>query len=241
VLAKAAMLRSLTQLVVKTNRRELMTDIATACALGAAGDIICQLAVEKRRLIVDLPLLGRTNFNESSENSDFDTRRVVALTVFGSVYVGGFLHYLYRSYSIVVLAAAKNLPFPANIAKQLSIPASTGHRLAKLVVDNAHCGLIYTPAFFIGAGMLQGGSFAEALATLNREWSFTYFSCTAFWVPYMYLNFTYFKTAQHVQVMAAGNLVWNVIIDYIAHRGEEGEPKEVVPLPTELPTEHATE
>ena len=140
------------------------------------------------------------------------------------------MHYLYRSYSIVVLAAAKTLPFSTNVAKQLASPASSTHIIGKTVCDNVHCGLIYTPPFFIAVGMMQGETFAEANETLNREWAFTYASVTLFWVPFMAANFRLFPPAKQVQVMATGNLVWNVIIDYIAHRGDS-QPTEDLDAP----------
>jgi protein Mpv17 len=225
------MLRNLRQLFVQTNRKELLTDIISSASLGLVGDVICQLAVEKKRLVLDLEALGfgQAQFNRTSKD-DFDVRRVAALTVFGATYVGGFLHYLYRSYSIIVVAAAKTLPFPTNIAKQLAAQSSTGHLMAKTACDNAHCGLIYTPAFFIAVGVMQGETFAEANDNLNREWAFTYALVTAFWVPYMTMNFKFFPPAKQVQVMATGNLVWNVIIDYIAHRGAEVEGVSTEPV-----------
>ena len=53
-----------------TYRRALLSDVLSAAALGAVGDVICQVGVEGLAW------------------KDFDKRRVVALTVFSSAYIG---------------------------------------------------------------------------------------------------------------------------------------------------------
>ena len=50
------------------------------------------------------------------------------------------------------------------------------------------------------------------------EWQDTYLGCTAFWIPYMWYNFTKIAPAGRVQFMAVGNLIWCIFIDHIAHR-----------------------
>ena len=55
-----------------------------------------------------------------------------------------------------------------------------------------------------------------------------YVTCSAFWLPYTYVNFARVAPAKRVQFMAAGNLVWSAFIDWLAHRkhntAEKREP-----------------
>eukprot|EP00438_Fugacium_kawagutii_P031277 Skav218649 [mRNA] locus=scaffold365:667850:669880:- [translate_table: standard] len=92
-------------------------------------------------------------------------------------------------------------------------------QLVAAKVDNVHCGTIYIPAYFISVGLLQGDSFQKSKDNLMTEWSITYLSCTGFWIPFMWANWRHCAPAQRVKAMAAGNLVWNVVIDHLAHRG----------------------
>ena len=51
-------------------RRALMSDVVSAAALGAVGDVICQVGAE------------------GVSWKDVDKRRVIALTIFSSAYIG---------------------------------------------------------------------------------------------------------------------------------------------------------
>ena len=83
-----------------------------------------------------------------------------------------------------------------------------------------HCAVIYIPAYFYAVGLLQGEGLARSHANLCAEWRVTYTSCTLLWVPFMAATFAYVPAAHRVRWVACANVVWNVVIDYIAHRGE---------------------
>lgn len=70
-------------------RRALLSDVLSAAALGAVGDVICQVAVEE----IDW--------------KDLEKRRVIALTVFSSAYIGTppSLQMLLRCTSVLTFAA----------------------------------------------------------------------------------------------------------------------------------------
>lgn len=180
-------------------------DILSAGALGLVGDLVCQFAVERRGL------------------RDFEPRRAAAIVAFNTVYIGGFLHCLYKTYPLVVAGVGRLAGTPA-----LARETSTAHRVGCSLVDNAHCGLVYIPVYFLGVAGLSGDDADEARNALREEWATTYFTCSIFWLPYTYLNFATVAPAKRVQFMAAGNLVWSAFIDWLAHRkhntAEKREP-----------------
>lgn len=133
-----------------------------------------------------------------------DLRRLGALTAFGCAYTGGACIYIYRSYNYIV-------------------PLTSPHRaFYKTVIDNfVHCPLIYTPTFYITTGIMQGQNFEQAREELvSRYWETT-IACWLFWVPVMWGNFSLLPANMVVLSMQCSNLVWNVILDYIAHRTHE--------------------
>ena len=82
------------------NRALLAKDVASAGALTLAADVICQSLFEPR-------------------SAPFDTRRAMALGTFGAGYTGLFVHFLYRTYTPLVMLAARRLP-PARSAARCS-------------------------------------------------------------------------------------------------------------------------
>lgn len=174
----------------------LARDVATATALGLLGDVVCQGLVESQ--------------------GQFDQRRAASLALFNAAYIGGFLHVLYQTYSPVAAFIAKKVGAPASVR----MAGSAQHGLACALVDNVHCGTIYIPAFFMAVGTLQGQSLHEAWQVLRSEWWTTYATCSGFWIPFMWANFKFAPAHRRVQVMCVGNLVWNVVIDYLAARGK---------------------
>lgn len=144
-------------------------------------------------------------------------RRLAALTFFNAAYIGGFLHFLYSCYPLVLRSAARSAP--AGLSKRLGDEASVAHAVGCGLVDNVHNGAVYIPAFFLGVGLLQGDTWEGVQASLRREWLETYAWCTAFWLPFSSINFGLVPPSGRVRAMAAANLVWNVVIDWLAHRG----------------------
>lgn len=182
-----------------------LQDIVSSGALGLGGDILCQFGIERR------------------DPKDFNYKRAGALTAFNMLYIGGFLHFVYKSYPMIVAHVGRRV---GSAALQRS---TVKHNMGCSVVDNIHCGLIYIPAYFLGVASLQGDDTDDAKRALRAEWVTTYVTCSCFWLPYTYLNFANVPAGKRVQFMALGNLVWSVFIDFLAHRdhGESCGP----PLP----------
>ena len=198
--------------------RALAVDLASCAFLGGVGDLICQGAVEGRRWDAADAWRWRRAGEPAPEPPAPDPRRLGAITLFSALYVGGFLHFLYRLYPRAVFWVARRAAPPAARARLLDA-RSLAHAHACGWVDCAHNGALYIPAYFLAVGQLQGDAPADARAALRGAWVETWASCTLFWVPYMSANFALVPAALRVRAMAVGNLAWCVVIDYLAHRG----------------------
>ena len=119
-----------------------------------------------------------------------------------------------------MLAAARRVPSP-QLAKQIQILDSPAHGFGCAIVDFVHNNVIYIPAYFIGVGLMQGDTMKTSVDNLKCEWFTTGVTCSAFWLPFTWFNFSVVPAARRVQTMATANLLWNVVIDYLAHRGLE--------------------
>ena len=193
--------------------RRLAADMGTAASLSFVGDLLCQ-SMEARA--------QRPQGSQGLVQHDhqIDTRRLASLTTFNALYSGGIMHFLNNWYpSLVSTASRRALPASSRVTALLTHKRSLAHSLACACVDNVHCGLIYIPTYFLAVGIMQGNRAADAYANLSREWWPTYASCTGFWVPFMWANFTLVPAVMRVKAIAVGNLGWNVVIDYLAHRG----------------------
>jgi len=157
-----------------------------------------------------------------------DLRRLAAMTMFGSSYTGFAVTYIYGSYKFILPAALRS-----TTARQA---------LGSTVIDNfVHCPLIYTPTFYITTGMMQGQTYEEAKHELvSRYWE-TATACWVFWFPAMLGNFYLLPPQLIVAVMQVENFAWNIIIDYIAHRGPEVASEYVRGQIDKIPAEDGVE
>merc|ERR1712007_278544 len=153
---------------------------------------------------------------------EFDIRRCGALGLFNSLYIGCFLHFLYKTYPLAIFAVSRRFPASwSGLAPSLQRTDTGLHAFSCSIVDTIHCGSLYIPMYFLAIGLLQGDRLKETVDNLRREWFITWATCTSIWMPAMSFNFYVVPPARRVQFMAVGNLVWNVLIDHIAHRGCE--------------------
>mmetsp|Transcript_3232 Transcript_3232/g.4476 ORF Transcript_3232/g.4476 Transcript_3232/m.4476 type:complete len:199 (-) Transcript_3232:85-681(-) len=174
-------------------RSVLLNDILSAAALGAIGDVTTQLVIEKKKTL--------------------DTQRLVSITCFNAVYIGGFLHFLYRLFPPIVTQCGiwtKN--------KALENKGTFTHAIGCSLVDNIHNGSIYIPLYFISIDLAENVSWPDTRKHLINEWFPTYLSCSFFWIPYSAFNFGVITPNRRVKFMAFGNLLWSVFADFILHR-----------------------
>ena len=197
----------------RLDRRALAKDVAAAGALGCLGDLICQVGIEQA--------------------SDFDWRRFASVATFEAVYIGGFFHFLCQAFPPAVAAVGRTLEASSTtrqgtaamatsrVGAALQSEGSSAHALGCSIADNIHDGTLMIPSYFISVGLMQGDALEATLGNLRREWWPSYLAGCAFWIPVMWLNFRVVPATYRVRVMAASNMCWSVIIDYLAHRSRE--------------------
>ena len=191
--------KQLRSIVTNVNWPALRTDVVTAGGLGCAGDLVCQSAVEGQSI---------------------DWRRFVAVSSFEAMYMGGLFHFFCQAFPLAVCAVGRQLPARSWLGTQLQATDSAAHACGCAVVDNIHDGTLMIPSYYIGVGLLQGDSLAQARSNLAAEWRSSYLVGACFWFPVMSFNFAVVPPQYRVRTMAFANMAWSVIIDYMAHRGQ---------------------
>lgn len=192
--------RQIHQLFSHVDYPALRTDVVTAGGLGCVGDALCQLAVE--------------------DQHSLNLRRFFAVSTFEALYMGGLFHFLCQTFPLVVCTVGRQLPAHFLLAGRLQATDSAAHAIGCAVADNVHDGTIMIPSYFLGVGMLQGDSLSQACRNLSAEWRNSYLVGAGFWLPVMTANFAYVPPRFRVRTMAAANVAWSVIIDYMAHRSK---------------------
>ena len=145
--------KQLAGIVTHVDRPALRTDIVTAGGLGCAGDLVCQTAVE---------------------GESIDWRRFFAVSSFEALYMGGMFHFFCQAFPLVVCAAGRQLPAGSWLGGRLQATSSGAHAFGCAIADNIHDGALMIPSYFIGVGLLQGDSFAQAMTNLRAEWLNSY-------------------------------------------------------------------
>lgn len=186
------------------------------------GDLICQFAIEERTwsrpsssssldaaatlATASASASGTTTAATAAADDDdkdgrFDPRRTFAFTAFGCLYQGFVCHWIYNAYPklLPVSIVASNL--------QMGVACS--------LLDNfVHSPLLYTPAFYLSVGVMQGQTLGEASATLRDEFASTMLALWAVWIPIQALTFGLIPPPFRVIFMNGACLMWNIILDY---------------------------
>ena len=91
--------------------RGLAEDVVISGGLGFFGDIACQICFENRAIqVTQQKKHGEKVANNGGGGSAFETRRLYAVTAFDTIYIGGFLHFLYQTYPFAAVAMGRWLP-----------------------------------------------------------------------------------------------------------------------------------
>ena len=193
------LLRSeLRRIATKVDWPAFRTDVVTAGGLGCVGDLVCQSGVEGATL---------------------DFRRFMAVGSFEALYMGGLFHFFCQAFPQVVCAVGRQLP-ASWLADRLQATSSAAHAVGCAVVDNIHDGTFMIPSYFLCVGLLQGDSLSDARRNLRAEWLNSYVIGAGFWLPVMSVNFAIVPPRYRVRTMALANVVWSVVIDFMAHRSQ---------------------
>jgi hypothetical protein len=154
-----------------------------------------------------------------------DWRRLFAVSTFGALYMGGAFYFLRQIFPQVVCAVGRQMPSRFALARQLENTNSAAHAFGCAIADNIHDGTLMIPLYFLSVGMLQGDGLEKTLQNLKNEWLTSYQVGAGFWIPVVSANFALVPARYRVRTMAAANMAWTVIIDYLAHRNTN-KPRE---------------
>lgn len=147
--------------------RAMANDIAFCGVTGLFADAVCQMGVEGRRLPTEWRWRRQ---GEEIQEGAVDARRLVAQTAFNAGWVGGVIHVLYQAYPFGAFALARLLPPSTALRARLLSDTTLTHALGCAMVDNLHTLFLFNPAYFFGAGLLQGDSVAACSANFRDEW-----------------------------------------------------------------------
>ena len=104
---------------------------------------------------------------------------------------------------------------------QIFSKSALGRGVGASIIDNAiHNPIFYIPTFYVYTDSIKGSSLESSLEHLKQEWHEVAATCAAMWVPLQILNFTVVPPAGRVAFVNAMNLIWNVVIDFLSHRGQ---------------------
>mmetsp|Transcript_2620 Transcript_2620/g.6007 ORF Transcript_2620/g.6007 Transcript_2620/m.6007 type:complete len:178 (-) Transcript_2620:431-964(-) len=176
--------------------RQLARNIVAAGSLGCFGDAVCQ-KVES---------LGK----KPADAKPFDFKRNFALGFFNASYVGVVCEYVYRVYPPMTARL-----FPGLRSNRLALRVAI---MATMLDNFVHVPLGYIPAFYLITEPIQGSDRSETVKSLREHWWRSTYMCWSFWIPFQGINFYAIAKHNRVVAVAFGNLLWTVVLDYIAHR-----------------------
>eukprot|EP00747_Dinoflagellata_sp_TGD_P073890 gnl/TRDRNA2_/TRDRNA2_158107_c0_seq4.p2 gnl/TRDRNA2_/TRDRNA2_158107_c0~~gnl/TRDRNA2_/TRDRNA2_158107_c0_seq4.p2 ORF type:complete len:134 (-),score=11.96 gnl/TRDRNA2_/TRDRNA2_158107_c0_seq4:143-544(-) len=126
------------------------------------------------------------------------------MTTFGGWYDGPLLFYILKSYAAIAPAACKATPLRQGVFCT--------------ILDNfVTTPFFYLPIFFVVTGALEGLNIDQAFARLQTKWWPSLRACWFLYVPAMGLNFGIVPAHFRVLFCNVVNLIWNIIIDFVAH------------------------
>jgi protein Mpv17 len=136
-----------------------------------------------------LGLIGDVICQRSLEDCEqLDWRRMGALGVFGLVYSGGVNFAVYNSFSRVLPATLQTTPLRYGVGCT--------------ALDNfVHVPFLYTPAFYLSTGLLQGASLGESVDTMAEGYWRSISTCWLMWVPLQAVNFAFVPAHLRVAVV----------------------------------------
>ena len=147
-----------------------------------------------------------------------DWRRCFAMTAFGGLYTGVASLHIYALYPRLL---------PSFIGAS---PTRRGFACSAL--DNfVHVPFLYTPFFYFFTGLLKGDGWDETMRTLEKCAMPSISACWIMWIPYQAINFSIVPTKHRVVFMQVGNVIWNIILDFIANNTKD-------PVDTAVTREH---
>lgn len=141
---------------------------------------------------------------EGVSNDKFDVRRSFSMICFGGFYGGGVSFRLYNLYPKILPSWFMKTPLREGVASSL--------------IDNfLHVPFLYTPAFFLTTGLLQGATLDDSVTTMRSGFWPSIMACWVMWIPLQAFNFSIVPRHLRCALMNGGCVVWNVMIDFISN------------------------
>lgn len=152
------------------------------------------------------------------QHTRMDWKRLRALTTWGAFYDGAGNHFLAKVYAGVVYNWFR-------LCKLRQVIAYAA--LANFVVSP----LVYVPAYHVATRVLQGDNIDEAFQKMQDKWWPSLRSSWNVWIPLQAMNFGVVPQHLRVATVNAANLVWNVMMDDLAHSSPVAETEAVSATP----------
>lgn len=136
--------------------------------------------------------------------SQFDQPRLWGLTTFFGFYAATFSLRIFALYPKILPESIMKSPFREG--------------MASAVLDNCvHSPLLYFPLFYVWTGLFEGDTVSNSLVKYYHQLVPAMSSLLVVWMPIQLVNFSLVPRQYRVAFVGLGNLVWNVIIDWISH------------------------
>ena len=193
------------------------TKIATAAALGGAGDLIAQLAESSEGILA----IQRAPDSESASGSAvlnavmqrYDRSRGMAMVAFSGAYTGAF-----QAWWIGVLQQNIHLPYQFADAALKTVLCQFGS-----------IPLVYMPAFFLITGAVRGMSVEASIANGRANYVRIYSRNVGYWIPVQMLQFFYVPQEWQISFLCAAGLVWSIILSSLSLSANRGEQASLAP------------
>uniref|UniRef100_A0A453KBG6 Protein Mpv17 n=3 Tax=Aegilops tauschii subsp. strangulata TaxID=200361 RepID=A0A453KBG6_AEGTS len=206
--ARAKGLQLVAWYLLSLDKHPVATKAVTSAVLTLAGDLICQLVIDK------VP--------------ELDLKRTFVFTLLGLVLVGPTLHfwYLYLS-KLVTISGTSGVISRLLLDQFIFSPVFIGVFMSLLVTLEGKPSLVVPKLKQVKRISTLSKPFPDTVYVpftdeehlqLLQEWFSSLIANWQLWIPFQFLNF-YF-VPQKLQVLAANfvALAWNVILSYKAHK-----------------------
>ena len=150
----------------------------TAGSIFFASDTSCQLFVDRR--------------------TEWDPRRTLGIVIWGAMYYGGPLKWLYLAMDRVM---------------------GPGHGLHKAIFDVVvHTPVLVIPSFYVVTGLVKGQSPGQVAEQLREEWLEASTGSVLFWMPISFMNLSWVRQELRVPVTSAASFFHKLWLSWLSNR-----------------------
>jgi len=169
-----------------SNKRPYLVSSVSATAILTCSDLTCQ-AVE--RLI-----------SGQQPKPAWDWRRTLSLAVFGCLYYGGPMKFIYLTYDRLTLGPGK-----------------------KTIIDVClHTPFLLIPSYYMMTGPIKGFTLNDSFMNLQAQWFESSTGSVAFWLPMAALNFRFVPPHSRVLVISCFSFIHKAWLSWISNRQVAG-------------------